>query len=82
MVFLIHIVFGSSTDTYNSTSGPRRKDERGVKGVRVLAAVGTTMSKGVCDTGVLWGINGEELYKNKGTGLGVAGKQHIVGSCV
>ena len=39
-----------STDTswdYNSTSGPRRKDERGVKGVSVLAVVGTTMSKRV-----------------------------------
>ena len=35
-----------STD-YNSKSGPSRSDERGVKGVRVLAMVGTTMPKRV-----------------------------------
>jgi len=68
--------------TYNSTSGPRRKDERGVKGVRVLAVVGTTMSKRFCDTGVLSVIKGEEIYKDKGTGLGVRGKQRIAVSCV
>ena len=39
--------------TYNSTNGPRRKNERGVKWVRVLAVVGTTMSKRVRDAGVL-----------------------------
>jgi len=38
---------------YNSTSGSRRDDERGVKGVRVLAVVSSTMSKRVWDTGVL-----------------------------
>jgi len=38
---------------YNSTSGPRRDDERGVKVVRVLAVVGTTTSKRFWDTGVL-----------------------------
>jgi len=34
-----------SRQHYNSTSGPRRNDERGVKGVKVLVVVGTTMSK-------------------------------------
>jgi len=38
---------------YISKSGPRRKDERRVKAVRVLAAVGTTMLKRFGDTGVL-----------------------------
>ena len=55
----------------NSTSCPRREDERGVKGVRVLAMVGTTMSKRYGDTGALKVVKGEELYKDKGRGLGV-----------
>jgi hypothetical protein len=41
----------------NSTSGSGRKDESAVKGVRVLAAVGTTVSKRVWDSG----IKGEEI---------------------
>ena len=64
--------------SYKSTSGPRRKDERGVKGVRVLAVVVTTMSKRVWDTGVLLVIKGEGIYKDKGTGLGIRGKHYIV----
>jgi len=45
--------FALKLQQYNSTSGPTREDERGVKGVRVLAVVGTTMSKSFGDTGVL-----------------------------
>ena len=37
----------------NSTCGPRRENERGVKGVKFIAVVGTTMSKICLDTGVL-----------------------------
>jgi phage gp45-like len=50
-----------------------------VKGVRVSAVVSTTMSKRFWDTGL---IKGEEIYKDKGTGLGVRGKRYIVVSCV
>ena len=46
-----HVALGRPQ--YNSTSGPRRDDESGVKGVRGLAMVGTTMSKRFWDTGVL-----------------------------
>jgi len=42
-----------NVSSYNSTVDPRRKDEHGVKVVRVLAVVSTTMSKRVWDTGVL-----------------------------
>ena len=62
--------------------GPRREDERGVKGVRVLAVVGATMSKRFWDTGFLKVIKWKEICKEKDTCLGVRGKQHIAVSCV
>jgi len=40
-----------------------------VKGVRVLAVVGANMSKIFWDTGVLYVIKWEEIYKEKGTCL-------------
>jgi len=53
-----------------------------VRVVRDLAVVGTTMSKRFGEAGVVYDIKGEEICKDKGTGLGVRGKQHIVRSCV
>ena len=50
--------------------------------MRVVAAVGTTMSKRFWETGVLYVIKWGEICKDKGTGLGVQRKQHIAGSCV
>ena len=40
-------------NSYNSTSGPRRENERGVKEVNFIAVVGATMSKRFLDTGVM-----------------------------
>jgi len=71
-MFIVHYLFGPTN--YNNASGLRRKDESGVKGVKVLAVVGTTMSKRFWDTGVRYVIKGEEIYKDKATGLGVRGK--------
>jgi len=50
--------------------------------VRVLAAGGSTMSKRFLGN---WGSEshkGERVYKDKGTGLGVRGRQHIAVSGV
>jgi len=46
-------LYSNKAVAYNSASGPRREDERGVKGMTVLAVVGTAMSKRYGDTVVL-----------------------------
>jgi len=53
-----------------------------VKGERVLAVVGNTISKRFQDSGVLFVIKRQEIYTDNGTGLGVQAKQLILGSCV
>jgi len=58
-------------------TGPTKENERGVKGLKVLAVVHTPMSKKFWDNEVLEAIKGEEICKDKCTGRDFRGKQHI-----